>query len=446
VWTSQVLHRRPKPDTKFSSRNHPSFPTMAEALAGLGVSASVIAVIQISEQVITACLQYYRSVKDAKQDIHAVINVVGGLKTTLENLKMMLDETNDDELPHFRSLDKPLEACGEAIDSLARKLGVDVKLNPDMKKMEFSCMKRAVWPWKEKGVSKHLGTIEKHKATFILAVAGDTLLTTLTTQADVGEIKTGIGIPRDHVSELEDTVSVMPAFILDQETKDILKWLKTSDPSTNHTSARRKHEPTTGTWFLQSTPFKTWKSAPKSLLWLHGIPGAGKTVLCSTIIEDVMNLSGSRRQFVYFYFDFNDPQKKTVNGMLCSLILQLCVAPKREHLPPEVKELFSHCQEGNRQPNFESLRKTFSALTSSSSQTCIVMDALDECSELDLLIDFITQIFETSKHVNLLVTSRKEQVLVEGLERVMPVQIDLSTREGIGGDIDLHIRMCLNTR
>jgi hypothetical protein len=53
---------------------------MAEALAGLGVAASVIAVIQISEQVITACIQYYRTAKDAKAEIQAVINVVGGLK------------------------------------------------------------------------------------------------------------------------------------------------------------------------------------------------------------------------------------------------------------------------------------------------------------------------------------------------------------------------------
>jgi hypothetical protein len=48
-----------------------------------------------------------------------------------------------------------------------------------------------MWPWKKKEVNKVLETIERHKSTFILAVAGDTLQTTLMTQADVGEIKDG---------------------------------------------------------------------------------------------------------------------------------------------------------------------------------------------------------------------------------------------------------------
>jgi hypothetical protein len=65
---------------------------MAEILAGLAVAASVIEVIQISEQVITGCIHYFRTTKEAKTDIQSVIDVVGGLKISLENLKMILDE------------------------------------------------------------------------------------------------------------------------------------------------------------------------------------------------------------------------------------------------------------------------------------------------------------------------------------------------------------------
>jgi hypothetical protein len=115
---------------------------MAEALAGLAVATSVIAVIQISEQVITACFQYCRTTKDAKVDIQAVINVVSGLKTTLENLKMILDETEEDELPHLKSLDKPLEACCEAVDVLARKLGVDIVGQTNTARLKFSFVER----------------------------------------------------------------------------------------------------------------------------------------------------------------------------------------------------------------------------------------------------------------------------------------------------------------
>ena len=79
-----------------TSDAHPPPASMAEAL---GVAASVIAVIQISEQVISACYQYYRTAKDTKKDINDVINVVGGLKTTLENLRMLLDENDNSDDP-----------------------------------------------------------------------------------------------------------------------------------------------------------------------------------------------------------------------------------------------------------------------------------------------------------------------------------------------------------
>jgi hypothetical protein len=61
---------------------------MAEAL---GVAASVIAVIQISEQVISACYQYSRTAKDAKKDINDIINVVGGLNTTMRTIPTILN-------------------------------------------------------------------------------------------------------------------------------------------------------------------------------------------------------------------------------------------------------------------------------------------------------------------------------------------------------------------
>ncbi|KAH9040405.1 hypothetical protein EDB85DRAFT_135784 [Lactarius pseudohatsudake] len=67
------------------------------------------------------------------------------------------------------------------------------------------------------------------------------------------------------------------------------KWQSPSDPSTNHNIAcGRQHGGTIG-WFCQGSVFGEWKLTG-SLLWIHGKPGSGKTILCSAIIEDVMIL------------------------------------------------------------------------------------------------------------------------------------------------------------
>ncbi|PMD13353.1 hypothetical protein NA56DRAFT_424133 [Hyaloscypha hepaticicola] len=66
---------------------------------------------------------------------------------------------------------------------------------------------------------------------------------------------------------------------------EIIKWLAPVDPRANQEAARKKHEEQTGRWFTEGENFSNWLEQPNSLLWLHGIPGSGKTILCSEIIE-----------------------------------------------------------------------------------------------------------------------------------------------------------------
>ena len=77
------------------------------------------------------------------------------------------------------------------------------------------------------------------------------------------------------------------AIVLNERDQKVINWLKLSGTSPNHSAARDKHQPDTGNWILDSAPFKEWSETTHSSMWLHGIPGAGKSILCSTIIEHV---------------------------------------------------------------------------------------------------------------------------------------------------------------
>jgi hypothetical protein len=102
---------------------------MAEAL---GLAANIIAVIQISEQVVSACYHYYRTVKDAKKDIIAIINVVNGLKSMLDSLGVLIVENDDpNDLPPscLTCLDEPLRICESTLKELGISLGVKFDAN-----------------------------------------------------------------------------------------------------------------------------------------------------------------------------------------------------------------------------------------------------------------------------------------------------------------------------
>jgi hypothetical protein len=59
--------------------------------------------------------------------------------------------------------------------------------------------------------------------------------------------------------------------IVDANQQKALDWLAAPDSSENQNAARRKHQASTGAWFVDGQQFAAWKTKQKSLLWLHGI-------------------------------------------------------------------------------------------------------------------------------------------------------------------------------
>ena len=97
----------------------------------------------------------------------------------------------------------------------------------------------------------------------------------------------------------------------------VLCWLGLNYVSANHTAARDKYEPKTGSWFLTSDTFIEWSNALNSSLWLHGKPGFGKTILSSSIIEHVIGLCKARPPDQCAYF-LQNPDFFTVPGLFDS--------------------------------------------------------------------------------------------------------------------------------
>jgi Cdc6-like AAA superfamily ATPase len=439
-------------------------------MEAVGAAASIVQVLQISEQVVSACYQYYRTARGAKTDILQVINIVGGLKSTLENLRPLITTAEgsadqpDPRLPHLAA---SLKSCQEALQSIERKLCVNPTVNLNFADVKVGLVKHLTWPWKEKEVEKILGVIEKQKTIFILALSGDTLETVLSIQDTAEGVRNTTSSIQNTVEGLRNTTasihgavegvrstalsiqetvggvrsSVDTAAITERHAK-ILNWIKLSDPSSNHNAARTKHQPTTGTWFLESEQFVSWIEGRIKSIWIHGIPGAGKTILSSTVIDqvDAVCKLDSAQQYAYFYFDFNDANKRTVDGMLRSMIQQLSVLT----LFPEVDNLYQHCGQGTNEPAQEVLVETLVSLFQLSDRTFLIVDALDECSdsERDDLLDVITKITQ-AQQVGLLATSCNERDIARSLQRTVENVTSLQEGDGIADDISLHVQKCL---
>ena len=111
----------------------------------------------------------------------------------------------------------------------------------------------------------------------------------------------------------------------DQISSTVRDWLRAPDATINHNEACAKRNAGTGQWFVQSASFNNWLVSPNSFLWLHGIAGCGKSVLCSTAIQYAFRhqRSDAAVGIAFFYFTFNDETKQEESAMLRALLLQL---------------------------------------------------------------------------------------------------------------------------
>jgi len=197
----------------------------------------------------------------------------------------------------------------------------------------------------------------------------------------------------------------------------ICTWLSTPDPSTNYHKAHKQRQAETGLWLLDGPKFKEWKQRAASRLWLYGIPGCGKTILSSTIIEHLLQHCQDDASMVtaYFYFDFNDAQKQDPELMLRSLLSQLL--QRSVAIPKDVDALFSVCDNGQQQPSLHALLEVTPHVMGQFTHVYLVLDALDECTQRPELMDVLETVTGWQlDNMHLLITSRKERDIESSLE------------------------------
>jgi hypothetical protein len=321
----------------------------------------------------------------------------------------------------------PLQTCGTVMQELLDKLNVGK--GTEMKRFGLRALK---WPFKSEDVDQTLVVLERCKSSFNLALATDQLKLTLLTNQETQDYRKG------------------------QYKEKIVQWLANVEAGVNwnnHDDARKKHEPETGAWLLdKSSVYQEWKEAAGDLLWIWGMPGCGKTIMISSIIEDLKDLTArdTSSALAYFYFDFGTPAKQ--NALNCArYILSHLVAFRQDEVPPALKHLYiKKCNYGHEDPSLTDLTDMLELLvtTDDMQNVFIILDGLDEApvknDKREDLLAWVGQVLgRMGNKLHLCASSRPEADIKEKFAELDCVK-EISMEESkIGGDITLYIQKSL---
>ncbi|EWZ85457.1 hypothetical protein FOWG_11956 [Fusarium oxysporum f. sp. lycopersici MN25] len=399
---------------------------MAEVL---GVVASAIAVIQISKEVISLCKSYIEALSsDAPTSLRAVLIEVSTLKSVLEGLEFISKcETFTPALQNrLAASDGPIEGCRTALTALEKlfpKQCLRNRQNASTRQKVQATFVTLAWPLKQGQVQDLLQQISRHKDRIQLA---------LTTEAT------------KDIKDIKATSEEIRSILTGEQRHRVYNWLTSTDPSPIHNRSRKLYEHGTGSWMLRSQYWTDWLASSVRCLWVHGIPGSGKTILASWLIENVqdyckrVSTENSPCTSAYYYCYFGHHQDEAA-PFLRWIITQF--SRQAEVVSTLMHGLFKRGGE----PSISELLEALEQILQVFSYVYIVIDAVDESNPRDDLLEVIHTLVTDQRFSNLqiLVTSR-EYIDIERVMEKVSVSIPMSN-ELVEHDIRIHVRSILRS-
>ncbi|KAL6920980.1 hypothetical protein FSST1_005006 [Fusarium sambucinum] len=379
------------------------------------VAASLIAIVDLSVSVSSACIKYIRGVSNAASEATALHEELSSLLRIISRL----------QLPSVSSslkieLEPDIKLCHDDL------LELQAKLQPAEGIRRIRQI--LVWPFKKDGEFQNASMrIQRHLNIFKKAIAVSTLEITADIKAQLLELRDARESDRALIS---DSIGVIDAHLCDikermsdNQRKELTTWLNAVDCESNYRDNVALAASNTGSWFFQETGiFAQWlrcgADSPRNIL-VQGEAGAGKTVLMSTAIQAALSMEfplSSNIYVGYYYFDFRSSQKLLPTSMLLSLLHQLIT--DMPTFPEAIERLRSKYPTADLVPVSE-LTSILQQEYSNFDSVFLFIDALDECEKVDQLLSVLKNLTRNTgpwADVRFMCFSRDESGIKQSLE------------------------------
>ncbi|KAJ4194607.1 hypothetical protein NW759_016492 [Fusarium solani] len=233
-------------------------------------------------------------------------------------------------------------------------------------------------------------------------------------------------------SATREDITQIKSELVRKEDLEILNWLTKVDYGPQQSDYLARGQPGTGQWLLHSRKFQDWLATSKQTLFCPGIPGAGKTILTSIVVDDLDSRfrNDSKTGMAYIYCNFQRQYEQGIDHLLASILKQL--AESQPSLLGSVKDLYDQHRVRRTRPSLDEILRVLQSVAATYSRVFVIVDALDECQASGgCRTRFLSELFNLqARHgTNIFATSRFIPEIIEHFKASISLEIRASTND-----------------
>lgn len=401
----------------------------------MDLAGTAVGIVSVGLQISQGLLRYYGGWKDYPSDVDITYQSIAELSRSLTLLKASLEAEGLDA-ERTERVRTCLRSCENALTRLSKKLQqVRKHVSPeDLRRKVWSELQRLAYPFRKDTLAKLRDIVNEIQERLKLALQILHLDVSVASQRTLADIQV-------RLAEVTAQSQRLLATQATDELRRITEWLDPPNPWLTHNSARQRYEAETGTWLFRSDEYQRWKYGPSDHLWLHGKAGTGKTILCSSIIEDLRRVCEFSNigaiGLAVFYFTFSDSDKQSYTDLIRSLTAQLgWKEPGRSMLQREYEN------SGRNAPGVDFLESVLNSSIEAYDIVFLVLDALDESPDDDDVrhdvLDGVERLCQCLPNLKIVATSRDVRDVRETMAVLSADSVDIAT-SAVNADIRRYV-------
>ncbi|KAG2040633.1 hypothetical protein BDR03DRAFT_96214 [Suillus americanus] len=407
-------------------------------------NVAILQLVQKTARVSASLYRYVASVRDAPSSCKRLLDQCNSIRGVLTTV---MDIEKDKILPGD---------LRRAFSLLIAENGPVAKLDSEMKNLlpnnltkgKLSEQSRSTWPFKEEETGAIADRLRQYYVDITVILATDSW-------------NTMVKASSQGVQELRVDSTTQEVREKAEERQKFLQWMDPMYCTETQATCHGQRSPGTGCWIFHADEYKTWNTSDHAFLWLNGQPGHGKTILASSVIDEIQESSEAEPQTLgYVYCNFRDDRTTSAAAVLRSLVVQLLQQSQDDWIT-EIRKPWIYWQQEGDLPSLRNLwyqrrdakppptdlgflRKLLVEASTLVRRPVLVIDALDECKDYPDLVEHLVNLAEDAR-LRLFVTGRSEPEIQDAFLD-LPTMSLKDSAEQMKADICTYITEQLKTQ